>query len=55
LMPLRRKLWEQIANEYRPAHLSDIARVIAMDELPAYLDLTLAGQIRGRTVVDMSR
>ena len=54
LMPLRQKLWDQIANDYRPTHLNDIARVISIDELPTYLDLTLAGQIRGRTVVDMS-
>ena len=54
-MPLRVQVWEKIAREYRPAHLAQIAHVIRMDELPTYLDRMLNGQIRGRTVIDMSK
>lgn len=54
-MALRRVVWQKIADDYRPAHLAEIARVIALDELPVWLDRTLAGQVRGRTVIDMRR
>lgn len=54
-MPLREIVWNKIANAYRPQHLAQIVHVIGMDELPTYLDRTLAGQIRGRTVIDMSK
>ena len=54
-MPLRQQVWHKIAHEYRPAHLAQIAHVIGMNELPTYLDRTLEGQIRGRTVIDMSK
>lgn len=54
-MPLREKIWNSLAREYRPQHLAQIAHVISMDELPTYLDRTLAGQARGRTVIDMNK
>lgn len=54
-MPLRQQVWNKIAGEYRPAHLAQIAHVIGMDELPTYLDRTLAGQVRGRTVIDVAK
>jgi putative YhdH/YhfP family quinone oxidoreductase len=54
-MRLREKVWRMMAHEYRPAHLAKIAHVIGMDELTTYLDLTLEGKIRGRTVIDMAR
>ena len=54
-MPLRQEVWGKIATQFRPAHLAQIAHVIGLDELPEYLDRTLAGQIRGRTVIDMAR
>ncbi len=54
-MPVRVQVWNKIAREYRPAHLAKIAHVIGLEELPIYLDRTLNGQVRGRTVIDMSR
>lgn len=53
-MPLRRVVWQKIATDYRPVHLAQIARVIALADLPTWLDRTLAGQVRGRTVIDMA-
>ena len=53
-MPLREVVWQKIANEYRPAHLDQIARLIGLEELPVYLDRMLKGRTRGRTVIDMS-
>ncbi len=54
-MPMRALVWQKMAKEYRPAHLAQIARVIGLHELPAHLDLTLEGKLRGRTVIDMRR
>lgn len=54
-MPLREAVWRKIAGDYRPAHLQAIANVIGLEELPAWLDRTLDGQARGRTVIDMRR
>ena len=54
-MPLRQEVWQKIATVYRPAHLHTIAKVIGLDELPNYLDRTLDGQIRGRTVIDLGQ
>lgn len=54
-MSVRQQVWNKIAREYRPAHLAQIAHVIGMDELPTYLDRTLDGKVRGRTVIDMSK
>jgi putative YhdH/YhfP family quinone oxidoreductase len=53
-MPTRNTIWQQLAHEYRPAHLQQIARVIALKDLAEHLDRTLAGEARGRTVIDMS-
>jgi hypothetical protein len=50
-MPLRRKVWERLAADLKPRHLSDIAHAIALEELPGYFDTMLKGQIRGRAVV----
>jgi putative YhdH/YhfP family quinone oxidoreductase len=54
-MPLRQEVWQKIASIYRPRHLKRIAHVIGLEALPEYHDRTLAGQTRGRTVIDMSR
>ncbi|MGH8784463.1 MAG: oxidoreductase [Cupriavidus necator] len=54
-MALRQRVWHKIAREYRPAHLAQIAHVIGMADLPTYLDRTLDGQVRGRTVIDMKK
>lgn len=54
-MPVREIVWRKIATDYRPRHLGAIARVIGLEELPYWLDMTLEGQTRGRTIVDMRR
>lgn len=54
-MPVRDVVWRRIATDLRPRHLNEIAHVIGLEDLPYWLDLTLEGQVRGRTVVDMRR
>lgn len=54
-MPLRNAVWAKMAGEYRPRFLDRIAHVIELDELPTFMDRMLAGTLRGRTVVRMTR
>jgi len=52
-MPLRRKIWGRLAGDLKPRHLQDIAGTITLDDLPAYFERMLKGQIRGRAVVKL--
>lgn len=52
-MPLREMVWKRIASTSRPRHLDLIRNEIGLDELPAWLDKTLEGKVRGRTVICM--
>jgi acrylyl-CoA reductase (NADPH) len=52
-MPLRRRIWGRLASDLKPRHIGDIAHLIALDDLPAYFDRMLKGQIRGRAVVKL--
>lgn len=53
-MPLRRKVWQRLASDLKPRHLSEIANVITLNDLDAYFDKMLKGGIRGRAVVRLS-
>jgi acrylyl-CoA reductase (NADPH) len=54
-MDLRRKLWEHLATDYKPAHLLDaIGHEVSLDELPQALAAILKGGVRGRTIVKIS-
>jgi acrylyl-CoA reductase (NADPH) len=49
----RRRVWERIATDLRPAWLSTLdAEVVGLDDLPPQLDRILAGGMRGRVLVD---
>ena len=49
----RRRVWERIATDLRPAWLSTLeAEVVGLDGLPEQLDRILAGGMRGRVLVD---
>ena len=54
-MPLRRKVWERLATDLKPRHLSTIAHAIALHEVPDYCARMLKGQIRGRAVVKLAQ
>jgi acrylyl-CoA reductase (NADPH) len=53
-MPLRKEVWAKIAGKYRPRHLRDIARVIALAQLPEAMDRMLRSETRGRTVIRLA-
>ena len=53
-MPLRQELWRRLAGDMRPAHLREITRTVAFDDLPRVFEGLLQGAARGRVVVDMA-
>lgn len=53
-MPLRQEIWGRLAGDMRPAHLKDMTRTIAIDELPQAFDGLLKGEAKGRIVVDLA-
>jgi acrylyl-CoA reductase (NADPH) len=52
-MPLRRRIWSRLASDLKPRHLNEVAHVISLDDLPAYFERMLKGQIKGRAVVKL--
>jgi putative YhdH/YhfP family quinone oxidoreductase len=50
-MPLRQKLWDRLANEWRPSRVQSKVVTIDFVDLPTHFDAFLKGTARGRTVV----
>jgi acrylyl-CoA reductase (NADPH) len=50
---LRESLWKKLANEWKSDNLLDLYTEITIDQLKHYIDLILAGKLRGRTIVNM--
>ena len=53
-MPTRRKLWQHLATDWKPACLERLATEVSLTELGAKIEQILAGQIAGRVVVKPS-
>lgn len=53
-MPLRKMIWQRLANDLRPLHLDDMVRRVPLSELPQVFPPMIAGQSRGRTVVEIA-
>jgi acrylyl-CoA reductase (NADPH) len=53
-MAQRREVWRRLASDMRPAHLKEMTRTIAFEELPGAFEGLLKGAARGRIVVDMA-
>lgn len=55
-MDTRVRIWENLASDLKPKQLfKQITREIIMDELPDTLSKILRGEIRGRTLVNVSQ
>ncbi|MBM7570693.1 NADPH:quinone oxidoreductase family protein [Aquibacillus albus] len=53
-MALRKELWGRMASDLKPLHLSSqIAKEIALQDLPSALTNILQGKLSGRTVVNI--
>ena len=54
-MPARHAAWQRLARDLDPAHLQAITTVEPMARLPELAQAILAGQVRGRVVIDVAR
>jgi len=54
-MERRMRLWERLATDLRPAHLAEIVtEIIRLEDLSRSFEALLAGNHRGRFVVDLT-
>ena len=54
-MALRREAWSRLASDLDPGKLESMTREIGLGEVIAAAERVLAGQVRGRLVVDVRR
>ncbi|MFJ5487450.1 hypothetical protein ACIKTA_07440, partial [Hansschlegelia beijingensis] len=47
--------WGRLAAELTENDMADAAAVVGLEDLPALADAILAGQVRGRTIVDVRK
>jgi len=52
-MPIRAEVWRRLATDMKPGNLGTIAREITLEGLPEAFQTLLAGQARGRFVVNV--
>jgi len=50
---LHLEAWRRLVTDLPPATLADITQVISLSDVPRYAGTILAGQVRGRLVVDV--
>jgi NADPH2:quinone reductase len=50
-MPIRRRVWDRLASDMKPAGLAKSAREISLEDLPRAFSTLLNGEARGRFVV----
>lgn len=53
-MDERRHIWEQLASDMKPPHLSRMTREVSLADLGTVFEALLNGEARGRTVVRIS-
>lgn len=51
-MSYRQAIWQRLATDLKPRHLTRLARVITLSELPQAIDDILQGKITGRLLVE---
>ncbi len=50
-MPLRKILWNKMANEFKPLNLLALYNEISLEEIKPAIDLILQGKLKGRTII----
>lgn len=50
-MPYRQSIWQRLATDWKPQHLTQMAQVLTLSDLPAAITAILHGQVKGRLVV----
>jgi len=52
-MAQRKKVWQKLANEWKPIHLNELCREVGLDDLDREIELILRGGQKGRVLVRM--
>lgn len=52
-MVYRQQVWDKLAREWRIPNLANIATICNLDDLDPFIDKILAGEIKGRVIVEM--
>ncbi|BDC99839.1 YhdH/YhfP family quinone oxidoreductase [Persicobacter psychrovividus] len=47
----RKIVWENLANDWKPTNLEEIAKVVTLEEIDPYFDAILKGEVKGRVLV----
>jgi len=53
-MAVRQRVWQRLASDLKPRHLSDMCNIVTLGQLPAVFEKILKAQARGRTVVKLA-
>jgi len=54
-MPVRRKIWQKLAGEWRLADLGSLVTECRLTELPGYIERMLQGSHSGRVIVNLCK
>lgn len=52
-MPLRKKIWQKLAKDWKFHFMEELVKEVTLDELDTEIDRILAGQQRGRVVINL--
>jgi hypothetical protein len=53
-MPLRKQLWQRLAGELKTRHLEQLVQTVPFAQLPQVFPKMIAGETRGRAVVEIA-
>lgn len=52
---MRKRIWQRLANDLKPAGLSDWAKLITLEDVPSVMQQMLNGRTTGRNVVTFEK
>ena len=52
-MEYRIKVWELLANDWKPEHLSETCTEIGLEDIQEKINLMLDGKLKGRTILKL--
>ena len=53
-MPLRLKIWEKLAVDWKLDHLAELSSEIGLNDLDEHIELILQGKKKGRTIINLA-
>jgi len=53
-MPLRLKIWQKLAADWKSDYLAELSSEIGLDDLDKHIELILQGKKKGRTVINLT-